>query len=167
MKLHELKPTPGSRKRPKRIGRGIGSGHGVTATKGTKGQKARAGGTFKPGFEGGGRSLIKRLPQKPGFTNPFRVEYEPVNVGDLERFSANTSVDRTALAGARLVRTNKPVKILGEGEITVPLTVTADRVSASARGKIEAVGGTVVELRPASNPAAPSTQTDSDTNASA
>jgi large subunit ribosomal protein L15 len=148
MKLHELKPTPGSRKERKRVGRGPGSGHGTTATRGSKGQKARAGGTFKPGFEGGMRALIKRLPHKRGFTNPFRVEYEWVNVGNLAQFGEGAEVDIAVLKKSGLVRTNKPVKILAEGELSIPLTVTAHRFSASARSKIEAAGGKIVELTP-------------------
>lgn len=148
MKLHELKPTPGSRKNRKRVGRGPGSGHGTTATRGNKGQKARAGGTFKPGFEGGMRALIKRLPHKRGFTNPFRVEYEWVNVRDLAQFGEGAEVDVAVLRKAGLIRTNKPVKILAEGELSIPMTVTAHRFSASARAKIEAAGGSIVELTP-------------------
>lgn len=147
MKLHDLKPAPGSRRPKKRIGRGIGSGHGVTATKGTKGQKARAGVRMIPGFEGGQIRMIKRLPHKRGFNNPWRVEYEVFNVGELaRRFPNGSAVDIAALEAAKIRTKNLPVKILGDGEIAVALTVTAHKISKSARQKIEAAGGTVNEL---------------------
>ena len=148
MKLHELRAAPGARKPRKRVGRGYGSGHGTTATRGSKGQQSRAGGKFKPGFEGGSRALIKRLPYKRGFTNPFRVEYEAVNVRDLSRFEAGTDVDLAAFKAVGLVRTNKPVKVLADGEISIAVNVTAHRFSAAARTKIEAAGGRVTELSP-------------------
>ena len=147
MKLHDLKPAPGSRKPKKRIGRGLGSGHGVTATKGTKGQKARAGAHMIPGFEGGQIRMIKRLPHKRGFNNPWRVEYEVFNVGELaKRFPNGGAVDAAALEGAKVRSKNLPVKILGDGAIAVALNVTAHKISKSAREKIEAAGGTVNEL---------------------
>jgi large subunit ribosomal protein L15 len=147
MKLHDLRPGPGARRPKKRIGRGLGSGHGVTATKGTKGQKAREGYRMIPGFEGGQIRMIKRLPYKRGFKNPWRVEYEIFNVGLLgERFSAGASVDLSALEALGLRTKNLPLKILGDGELTVALNVTAHKVSKGAREKIEAAGGSVTEL---------------------
>jgi large subunit ribosomal protein L15 len=147
MKLHDLKPAPGSRRPKKRIGRGIGSGHGVTATKGTKGQKARAGAHMIPGFEGGQIRMIKRLPHKRGFNNPWRVEYEVFIVGELaKRFPDGGAIDVAALEGAKIRTKNLPVKILGGGEIAVALNVTAHTISKTAREKIEAAGGTVNEL---------------------
>lgn len=147
MKLQDLKPAPGSRRPSKRIGRGVGSGHGVTATKGTKGQKARAGMTVIPGFEGGQIRMIKRLPRRRGFNNPWRVAYEVFNVGFLgERFEAGAEITADLLADRGFRTKNLPLKILGDGEIAVALTVTAHKVSKSARAKIEAAGGTVNEL---------------------
>ena len=147
MKLHDLRPGPGARRPKKRIGRGLGSGHGVTATKGTKGQKAREGYRMIPGFEGGQIRMIKRLPHKRGFKNPWRVEYEVFNVGLLgKRFEAGANVDMAVLEERGLRTKNLPLKILGDGEIAVALTVTAHKLSKSAREKIEAAGGTATEL---------------------
>lgn len=147
MKLHDLRPAPGARKPRKRIGRGIGSGHGVTATKGTKGQKAREGYRMIPGFEGGQIRMIKRLPHKRGFTNNWRIAYETFNVGLLgRRFGTGATVDVDALQRVGLRTSNLPIKILGDGKLRVPLAVTAHRFSTSAREKIEAAGGTVNEL---------------------
>ena len=147
MKLHDLRPAPGARRPKKRIGRGIGSGHGVTATKGTKGQKAREGFRMIPGFEGGQIRMIKRLPHKRGFKNPWRVEYEVFNVGLLgQRFAAGDRVDLAALEQLGMRTKNLPLKILGDGELTVALNVTAHKVSKGAREKIEAAGGSVTEL---------------------
>jgi large subunit ribosomal protein L15 len=142
LKLHDLKPDRGSHKPRKRIGRGVGSGHGVTATKGTKGQKAREGFRMIPGFEGGQIRMIKRLPHKRGFVNNWRIEFDTINVGLLgRRFGAGATVDAATLSSRNL-----PVKVLGDGEIKVALTVTAHRFSESARQKIEAAGGTANEL---------------------
>ena len=147
MKLSDLRPAPGSRKKKKRIGRGVGSGHGTTAGKGSKGQKARAGMHVIPGFEGGQLRMVKRLPQKRGFKNPWRIEYEVFNVGLLaKRFATGGAVDEESLKVAGLRSKKLPIKILGDGELEVALTVTAHKVSTSAREKIEAAGGTVVEL---------------------
>lgn len=147
MKLHDLKPAPGSRRKKKRIGRGIGSGHGVTATKGTKGQKARSGPHMIPGFEGGQIRMIKRLPHKRGFNNPWRVEYEVFNVGDLaKRFPDGGAIDAEVLQTAGLRSKNLPIKVLGDGDLSVALNVTAHKVSRGAREKIEAAGGSVTEL---------------------
>ncbi|MEJ5385584.1 MAG: 50S ribosomal protein L15 [Fimbriimonadales bacterium] len=143
MELHTLKPEPGSKKRRKRVGRGIGSGHGKTATRGTKGQKARD--TIPARFEGGQTPIHRRLPVRVGFRNVNRVEYAVINVGALaERFQANETVTPELLKERRILRKLKDgVKVLGEGEINIPLTVHAHAVSESARAKIEAAGGTV------------------------
>jgi len=148
MKLHDLRPDPGSKKKRKRVGRGIAAGHGKTAGRGTKGQKARSGGAKPPYFEGGQLPLVRRLPQKRGFNNIFRTEYQEVNVDQLsERFQANAEVTPETLAANRLIRdVDKPYVILGRGEIDKPLQVGAHRFSKSARAKIEAAGGKVETL---------------------
>ncbi|MFZ5776446.1 MAG: 50S ribosomal protein L15 [Thermodesulfobacteriota bacterium] len=143
--LGNLSPQPGSRKDRKRVGRGSGSGHGKTATRGHKGDKARSGGGIKVGFEGGQMPLQRRLPKR-GFTNIFKTVYAVVNVEDLDRFPAGSKVDRLALVEAGLVAPSELlVKILGNGELQNALTVAVDKLSASARQKIEAAGGTIVE----------------------
>ena len=147
MRQHQLKPSPGATHARKRIGRGHGSGQGTTAGKGTQGQKARAGGGVRPGFEGGQLPIIKRLPYKRGFTNIFRIEYTPVNVGLLERFDDGTEVTPERLAEAGLIDSAKePVKVLGDGDLTKKLTVHAAKFSATARSKIESTGGSAQEL---------------------
>lgn len=147
MRQNELASPPGARRKGKRLGRGFGSGRGKTAGKGTKGQKARAGFSMRAGFEGGQLPLTKRLPEKRGFTNIFRTEYEPVNVARLNIFEPGSEVTPQRLAEVRLVRSpRKPVKILGDGELQNPLTVKANRFSEVARRKIEAAGGTVEEV---------------------
>ncbi|MEG1798925.1 MAG: 50S ribosomal protein L15 [Synergistaceae bacterium] len=143
MNLHELSPVPGSRKKKKRLGQGLGSGQGKTAGKGHKGQKARAGVSIKANFEGGQMPLARRMPKR-GFSNfRFAVKYEVVNIADLEeRFEAGTEIDAVALSELRLISgSDKPVKILGVGEISKNLTVRANAFSASAVKKIEAAGG--------------------------
>jgi large subunit ribosomal protein L15 len=141
MKLNELKPPEGARKKRKRIGRGEGSGHGGTSTKGHKGYKARAGGKASPGFEGGQMPLQRRLPKR-GFKNPLRKEYNVINVRDLARFPAGTVVDEAALkASGLLKRVRLRVKVLGEGSLSHPLTVKAHQYSLAAKSKIEAAGG--------------------------
>lgn len=143
MKLHELIPPAGSRKRRKIVGRGPGSGHGQTSGRGEKGQKARAGGGSRPWFEGGQLPLHRRVPKR-GFTNTFRRVYAVLNVKDLERFAAGTAVTPATLADAGLVRTaGVPVKILGDGNLSKALTVSAHRFSKSAAEKIRAAGGTL------------------------
>jgi len=144
MKLHELAPNPGARQERKRLGRGLGSGLGKTSGKGHKGQNARAGGGTRPGFEGGQMPLMRRLPKR-GFSNePFKVTYEVVNVAELERFDAGTVVTPELLEETRVCKNAvKGVKVLGTGEITKALTVRAQKVSESARKKIEAAGGKV------------------------
>ena len=143
--LSNLSPQPGSRKPRKRIGRGLGSGHGKTATRGHKGHKARSGGGIKIGFEGGQMPLQRRLPKR-GFNNIFKQVYTIINIQELERFAVDSRVDKQALIAAGLVSKNdKLVKILGNGELLHALTVAVDKVSSSARQKIEAVGGKVEE----------------------
>ncbi len=139
--LHDLSPTPGSRKRRKRIGRGQGSGHGGTSTRGHKGLKARTGGRVHPRREGGQTSLIRRIPKR-GFTNINRVEYQVVNVRDLWRVEGDVSPEALKAAGL-IGTTNKPVKVLGVGEVERAASVTAHAFSKSARAKIEAAGGSV------------------------
>ncbi|RKY04952.1 50S ribosomal protein L15 [Candidatus Poribacteria bacterium] len=141
MYLHELKPAPGARKRRKRVGRGPGSGHGKTCGRGQKGQKARSGAP-PPWFEGGQTPLHRRLPKK-GFFHPKKVEYEIVNVKDLNRFEDDTVVTPELLESEGLVKDidKKLVKILGDGELTKRLIVRAHKFSKSALQKIEAAGG--------------------------
>ena len=143
MKLHELKAPAGSRKRRKVVGRGPGSGHGQTSGRGEKGQKARSGGGSQPWFEGGQLPLHRRVPKR-GFTNIFRKEYAILNVKDLERFEAGTTVTPATLSEAGLVRTaTAPVKILGEGTLSKALGVSAHAFSEGAAAKIRAAGGTL------------------------
>lgn len=141
--LDRLKPPKGAVHPPKRVGRGPGSGHGKTATRGHKGQKARSSPDMPPGFEGGQLPLHKRLPKR-GFHNPMRKELAVVNVKDLNRFPAGSVIDEKVLREAGLVKGKwDGVKILGEGELTVPLTVRAHKFSRSAEQKIVAAGGKV------------------------
>jgi large subunit ribosomal protein L15 len=145
MNLHTLKPRPGSKHRVKRLGSGESSGHGKTSGKGHKGQKARSGGSIRLGFEGGQMPLIRRLPKR-GFNNAaFKTNYAIVNLDSLNRFDDGASVDEKTLLAANLIRGNYDgVKILGSGELTKKLKITADKVSASAKEKIEKAGGSVV-----------------------
>ena len=143
MQQHELRQPAGATHKRKRIGRGNASGHGTYSTKGMKGQKARSGGGVRPGFEGGQLPLVRRMAYKRGFRNPFRVDYEEVNVGMLAGFAAGAEVNAESLAAARLVRTGKLVKVLGNGDLSAALTVEAASFSKSARAKIEAAGGSV------------------------
>ncbi|MDX2253419.1 MAG: 50S ribosomal protein L15 [Nitrospira sp.] len=143
MKLHDLKPAPGAKKRRKRIGRGPGSGHGKTATKGHKGLLARSGGGKRPGFEGGQMPLIRRLP-KFGFANPFRTEYTVVNVRSFESWSGGDTVSPQAMVDAGLVKRKAlPIKILGTGSLKRALVIQAHKFSKSAEEKIRAAGGRV------------------------
>ncbi|MFC1962697.1 50S ribosomal protein L15 [Chloroflexota bacterium] len=148
MRQHELRPPPGSRQSSKRVGRGDGSGHGTYSGRGLKGQKSRSGDPkMRPGFEGGQLPLIKRLPQKRGFTNIFRKEYSIVNVGQLNIFAPDTEVTPERLLSAGLVTSlSKPVKILGEGNLRYPLIIKAKRFSGTARRKIADLGGRVEEV---------------------
>ncbi len=146
MKLEDLRPQEGSRKARKRIGRGPGSGHGKTATKGNKGQRARAGSGKGAAFEGGQMPLARRIPKR-GFKNPMRMIIETVNIDQLKRFSEGSVVDRELLLAAGLVtRKADGIKILGKGEIGYPLSLKVDRVSQGARQKIEAAGGKIIEV---------------------
>jgi large subunit ribosomal protein L15 len=141
MKLHTLAPATGARKNPKRIGRGPGSGHGKTATKGHKGLKARSGGAKRPGFEGGQMPLIRRMP-KYGFIYPFRREYAVVNLKSLAALGKVEQITPGVLAEAGLVkRKTQLIKILGVGELGRPVTIQAHKFSKSAMGKIQAAGG--------------------------
>lgn len=143
MRIHDLSPKEGSRKNRKRVGRGVGSGHGRTSCRGHKGQKARSGGTIVPGFEGGQMPLQRRLPKR-GFTNIFKEVVAVVNLKDLNRFESSTVVDLEALKGAGLVRkAEEQVKVLGEGTLERPLTIRVARVSRAAKEKIESAGGKV------------------------
>jgi large subunit ribosomal protein L15 len=138
--VHDLAPAPGATRSRKRVGRGPGSGHGKTAGRGSKGQKSRTGYRHQRGFEGGQMPLHRRLPKR-GFTNIFRVEYDIVNLSDLDRFDAGAAVNPETLSALRLARKNRPVKILGDGKIQKALTVSAHKFSASAKAGIEAAGG--------------------------
>jgi large subunit ribosomal protein L15 len=176
VKLHDLKPAPGSRKAPRRVGRGIAAGQGKTAGRGTKGAKARAGGKIPAWFEGGQTPLHQRIPKLRGFRNAFKVEYEVVNVGDIARLvelgelesgempgakpskkgAAPITVNQEILRAAGLVRRlDRPMKVLGGGELATALFVVADAFSASAKAKIEGAGGTVsvLEVPDAQRPA--------------
>ncbi len=143
MKLNELSPAPGSRRERKRIGRGQGSGQGGTAGKGHKGQNSRSGGGVRPGFEGGQMPLQRRLPKR-GFNNIFAAKVVEINLRQLAKFAAGSVVDAQALAEAGLIKGGfDAIKLLGQGEISVALTVKVDRISAGAKTKVEAAGGTV------------------------
>jgi large subunit ribosomal protein L15 len=144
LRLHDLRPRPGSRHRVKRLGCGESSGHGKTSGKGTKGQKARSGGSIRPGFEGGQMPLIRRLPKR-GFNNAaFHKRYAIVNVSDLNAFEAGTVVNEQLLRESNLVRGHfAGIKILGEGELKHGFEVQVDKISTTAREKIEKAGGTV------------------------
>lgn len=148
MKLHELRPAKGSKKKPKRMGQGISAGQGKTAGRGTKGTGARAGGGKGPYFEGGQLPLVRRLPFKRGFNNIFRIEYQEVNLDDLARlFSSGDTVTPESLAAKGLIKkADQPVVILGRGELTTKLAVKAHRFSKSAREQIEKAGGSVETL---------------------
>lgn len=149
MKLHDLRPAEGSTKKRKRVGRGTGSGRGKTSTRGTKGQNSRSGGGVRLTFEGGQLPLVKRLPKLRGFNNRFKIFYTPVNLDALsDRFESGAEVTPETLHQVGLLRKVKePVVILGRGEIEKALTVRVHRVSASAREKIEAAGGSVELLQ--------------------
>jgi len=142
--LGNLRPDPGSKHKEKRVGRGHGSGHGKTSGRGHKGQKAREGLDIRPWFEGGQTPIIRRVPKR-GFRNPFKIEYVVVNVRELaKRFSEGEVVDPESLKNKGLVKgKNKLIKILGDGEINIPLTVRVHAISKSAKEKIEKAGGKV------------------------
>jgi large subunit ribosomal protein L15 len=150
---HELRSPSGARKARKRVGRGNASGNGTYAGKGMKGAQARSGPGPSWSFEGGQTPLVRKLPVRRGFRNPFRIDFVPVNVGDLSRFPAKSEVTPETLREAGLLRSKREqVKILGDGELTAALTVRVHRVSGPARAKIEAAGGTVEELTPVRPP---------------
>lgn len=143
MKLHELSPAAKSRKSNKRLGRGVGSGWGKTAGRGSKGYNSRSGGGVRPGYEGGQMPIQRRLPKR-GFTNVFRKKIEVINLRDLLAFESGSLVDEAALVKAGLVKGRKDgIKLLGNGEIRVALNVKLNQISKNARKKIEAAGGSV------------------------
>ncbi len=143
MKLNELSPAKGSRIHRKRLGRGVGSGTGKTAGRGTKGHNSRSGGGVRPGFEGGQMPIHRRLPKR-GFTNIFKKNIGVVNIRDLSRFESGSIVDEAALIHIGLIKGRRDaIKLLGQGEIKYPLTICLSMVSKSAREKIIAAGGTV------------------------
>lgn len=149
MKLHDLHPAEGSKKRRKRVGRGVASGRGKTAGRGTKGQKARSGGNIPPYFEGGQLPLVRRLPMRRGvgFRDPWKVSFTPVNVERLNRFEEGSVITPELLSERGIIQNSRElVVILGRGELEHPLTVKAHRFSSSAEAKIEAAGGTVERL---------------------
>jgi large subunit ribosomal protein L15 len=143
-----IAPAPGSRRASKRVGRGNGSGHGTYSGRGCKGQKARAGNNkVRPGFEGGQLPLIKRLPRKRGFTNIFKTEYSTIGIDSLNHFEPGSEVTAEKLVAAGMLKSlRNPIKILADGDINHPLTVKANKFSASARAKIEAAGGKAEEV---------------------
>jgi len=143
MRIHDLSPSKGSRKSTKRVGRGPGSGHGKTSCRGHKGQKSRSGGSIPPGFEGGQMPLHRRLPKR-GFTNIFKKHYALINIKDLARFDPNSDLGIADLKNSGLVKkVGDGVKLLGDGEMTHPVTIKVNKVSKTARAKIEAAGGKI------------------------
>jgi large subunit ribosomal protein L15 len=147
MELNNLKPKKGARHAKKRVGRGPGSGHGKTSSRGEKGQKSRSGYSRQMGFEGGQMPLHRRLPKR-GFTNIFKKEYAVVNLSDLERFDNGATVDEATLRQAGLVKgRNDGVKVLGYGELSKKLTVSATKFSKTAKEAIEKAGGSCQEIQ--------------------
>ena len=147
MRQDQLQPAPGSKRNPKRVGRGDGSGHGTYSGRGCKGQKSRSGGKMRPGFEGGQLPLIKRFPQKRGFFNIFRKEYNVVHLENLTKFESGSEVTPEVLVASGIVKSLRhPIKILANGDIDRPLNVKADKFSAAAKAKIEAAGGKAEEI---------------------
>jgi large subunit ribosomal protein L15 len=147
MTLEKLSPALGAKKKRKRVGRGNGSGHGTYSGRGCNGQKSRAGNKMRPGFEGGQLPLIKRLPQKRGFVNIFRTEYSTVNIDQLAVFEPGSEVTPEKLLDSGIVKSlRRPIKILGNGEISRPLVIKANKFSAAAKAKIEAAGGKAEEV---------------------
>ena len=141
--LANLSPQKGATKNRKRLGRGPGSGHGKTAGRGHKGYKSRSGSGIKPGFEGGQMPLQRRLPKR-GFTNIFRKEYTIVSLSQLDSFDGNKEIDNAALVEAGIVKEGALVKVLANGEVTKALNINVDKISGSAKSKIEAAGGKVI-----------------------
>jgi large subunit ribosomal protein L15 len=146
VKLHDLRSAPGAYRERKRVGRGPGSGKGKTSGKGMMGQKARSGPNPNVTFEGGQNRMVRRMPYLRGFKNRWRVEYQVINVGDLVEWPSDVPVTVETLVEMGEIRANRPLKILGDGELNVALTVHAHKFSGSAREKITQAGGTVVEL---------------------
>lgn len=147
MRQNEFSPSPGSKHKRKRVGRGDGSGHGTYSCRGLKGQKSRSGPGIALRFEGGQTPLVKRLPHKRGFTNIFKVDYALVKLQRLEVFDQSTEITPQTLLDAGLIHSlKKPVKILGDGELQHPLVVKANKFSESAKRKIEAAGGRAEEI---------------------
>lgn len=143
MKLHDLKPAPGANKDRKRVGRGVGSGSGKTAGRGTKGQLSRSGGRTRPGFEGGQNPIYRRMPYKRGFKNPFKKQFETINIRKIVELELESPVTPESLHERGVTRdVDTPVKILGSGDIETAITVRAHAFTKSAREKIEAAGGT-------------------------
>jgi large subunit ribosomal protein L15 len=166
MKIHELEIT--SAKDRKRVGRGIGSGYGKTAGRGTKGQNSRTGGGVRPGFEGGQNPLAKRLPKKRGFTPLARVEYQVVNLDGLERLKAGSTADPAALVAAGLVKkADGRVKLLARGELTKKLTVKLHGASATAKTAVEKAGGTLEIIKLVKGPSKKATRPAATTKAAA
>jgi large subunit ribosomal protein L15 len=145
MKLHDLRPAEGTTQKRKRVGRGTGSGRGKTSTRGTKGQNSRTGGGVPAVFEGGQLKLVKRLPKLRGFNNRFKVSYSPINLDTMERvFDNNATIDPAALSAVGLLgKVSDPVVVLARGELQKVVHVKAHRISATARQKIEAAGGSI------------------------
>lgn len=146
MKLHDLKPAPGSHRTSKRVGRGPGSGKGKTAGKGMMGQKARSGPNPSRTFEGGQNPIVRRMPYLRGFKNCWRVEYQVINVGEMNDWPQDREILIEDLIAAGMIDKKRPFKILGDGDLNVKLTLQAHKFSAGARQKIEAAGGSVVEV---------------------
>jgi large subunit ribosomal protein L15 len=143
MRLNTLTPAKGSRKARKRLGRGVGSGTGKTAGRGTKGQKSRSGGSLRPGFEGGQMPIHRRLPKR-GFTNIFKKNYALINLRDLNRFESGSIVDEAELVKSGLIKSRRDgIKLLGQGDIDYPLTLKIHKASKSAIDKIQAAGGSI------------------------
>lgn len=142
MRLNDARPQKGSKKRPRRLGRGVAAGQGASAGKGMRGQNARSGGGTRPGFEGGQQPLYRRIPKLKGFPIINRKEYTTINVSKLASLAADTEVTLASLKAAGILTGSKaPLKILGDGELNVPLKVSAAAFTATARSKIEAAGG--------------------------
>jgi large subunit ribosomal protein L15 len=147
VRAHELPPVPGSVHKKKRLGRGNASGHGTYSTRGIKGQQSRSGPDLRIGFEGGQNPLVRALSRKRGFNNRFRIDYEAINVSDLAKLPAGSDVTSESLRAAGIVKSaRRPVKVLGDGELSVKLNVTVEKLSASAVAKIEAAGGRATAL---------------------
>jgi len=146
MNLGTLKPPDGSKRKRKRVGRGNGSGHGGTACKGHKGQNARSGGKVRSGFEGGQMPLSRRLPKR-GFRNPFRKEIVAINIDQLKKFPAGSVIDEEVLVRSGVVNNKRDgIKVLGKGSIDYPVTLKMNMISRGAREKIEAAGGSIIEV---------------------